>query len=114
MSRPSLNTILLAAIASACLGSVAADVACAAEKVVVKYRLAKQNTIHLDDEKTAKGYDQSLKNLGCQSKLSGHGGHFDLTYHCPEWRVAEFDGHDAAHQWQDWLKRLGFETAHKH
>ncbi len=114
MGKLSLNAVLLIAVVSVFLGGVAADAAYAAEKVVVQYRLTKQKTTHLDDEKTARSYDQSLKNLGCESKLGGHGGHFDLTYRCPKWRQAEFDGHDAAHQWQKWLKKLGFETAHKH
>ncbi len=114
MGKLGLNSVLLATVVSAFLGSLAADAAHGAEKAVVQYRLAKQKTMHLDDEKTAKSYHQSLKNLGCESKLGGHGGHFDLTYRCPKWRQAEFDGHDAARQWQSWLKKLGFETAHKH
>lgn len=69
--------------------------------------------MHLD-EKTAKSYDQSLKNLGCESKLGGDGGHFDVTYRCPQWRAKEFDGHEAAHKWEKWLKSLGFETGHAH
>jgi len=114
MRRLSLKTVLLAAVVSAFLGSVAADAVSAAEKAAVQYRLTKPKTIHLDDEKTARSYDQSLKKLGCESNLGGHGGHFDLTYRCPKWRQAEFDGHDAAHKWQKWLKSLGFETGHKH
>ena len=114
MGKLNLKTILLVAVVSAFLGSIAADAAYAAEKAVVQYRLTKQKTIHLDDEKTAKSYDQSLKDLGCERKLSGHKRYFDLTYRCPKWRQAEFDGHGAAHKWQNWLKKLGFETAHKH
>ena len=114
MSKLNLKTVLLAAVVSVFVGSAAADAAYSTEKTVVQYRLVKQKTIHLDGEKTAKSYHQSLENLGCESKLGGHGGHFDLTYRCPKWRAAEFDGHAAAHQWQNWLKKLGFETAHKH
>ncbi len=110
MGRLSLNTVLLAVVVSVFLGCVAPDAAYAAEKAVVQYRLTKQRTMHLDDEKTARSYDRSLKRLGCESKLGGHGGHFDLTYRCPKWRAAEFDGHDAAHQWQNWLKTSGFDT----
>jgi hypothetical protein len=114
MKKLSLNTVLLAAVVSAFLGSVGADAVSAAQKAVVQYRLTKQKTIHLDDEKTARSYDQSLKKLGCESKLGSHGGHFDLTYRCTKWRQAQFDGHDAAHKWQKWLKSLGFETGHEH
>ena len=43
-------------------------------------------TIHLDTEKDAKAYHKTLKDLGCQSKVHGHDGHFDLTFSCPKWR----------------------------
>jgi hypothetical protein len=114
MRKLDLNVVLLVVVAVALLCSVSARVAYAADKTSIQYRLARKKTIHVDEEKTARSYEQSLKNLGCEVKLGGHGGHFDLTYRCPQWRRAEFDGHDAAHQWQNWLKKLGFETAHKH
>jgi hypothetical protein len=110
MKRLSLKMVLLGIVVSA-LCSVEAG---AAEKTSVQYRLTKAKTMHLDDEKTAKSYVQTFKKLGCESKLGSHAGHFDLTYKCPKWRKAEFDGHDAAHKWQKWLKSLGFETKHAH
>ena len=112
MRKLELKLVLLVALAFLC--SVSAKATYAAEKASIQYRLTQAKTIHLDDEKTARGYDQSLKKLGCESKLGGHGGHFDLTYRCPNWRAAEFDGHDEAHKWQNWLKKLGFETGHAH
>jgi len=110
MGKLNLKAVVLASAVSVLLANTVANAVYAAEKAVVQYRLTKQKTMHLDDEKTAKSYDQSLKKLGCESKLGGHGGHFDLTYRCPKWRSAEFDGHDAAHQWQNWLKTSGFDT----
>jgi NADH dehydrogenase FAD-containing subunit len=114
MGKVNSIAVFLIAVTAAFVAIVAPNTACAAEKAVVKYRLTKQKTVHLDDGKVAKGYDQLLKKLGCESKLGSHSGHYDLTYSCPKWRQAEFDGHAAAHKWQAWLKRLGFETAHKH
>ena len=114
MKSLSVNMVLVGLVAAAFLSSVKANTASAAEKTSIQYRLAKSKTIHLDDEKTAKSYVQSLKKLGCESKLGSHAGHYDLTYQCPKWRKAEFDGHDAAHKWQKWLKSLGFETKHAH
>ena len=114
MRKLDLNVVLLVVVAMAFLCSVSAKAAYAAEKASIQYRLVQQKTIHLNDGKIAKSYEQSLKKFGCEVKLGNHGGHFDLTYHCPKWRAAEFDGHDAAHQWQNWLKQLGFETAHSH
>ena len=70
--------------------------------------------VRADDAATAKSYAQSLKKLGCDHRLDGHAGHFDLTMNCPKWRDAEFPDHGAAHKWQDWLKSLGFETKHEH
>jgi hypothetical protein len=114
MGKRSVSIVLLAAVVAGFFCSVASRAASAAEKAVIQYRLEKQKTMHLDDEKTAKSHDQSLRKLGCESKLGGHSGHFDLTYRCPKWREAAFDGHDEAHRWQKWLKSLGFETAHAH
>jgi len=114
MGKLSVSTVVLAAVALGFLGSVAAHAASAPDKAVLRYRLAEQKTIHLDDEKKAKSYDQSLKKLGCESKLGGHGGHFDLTYRCPKWREVAFGGHDEAHRCQKWLQSLGFETGHAH
>jgi hypothetical protein len=114
MGRVNSIAILMVTITAAFVTSLAPSTASAAEKAVVKYRLTKKKTVHLNDERAAKGYDQLLKKFGCESKLGSHSGHYDLTYSCPKWRQAEFDGHEAAHKWQAWLKRLGFETAHKH
>ena len=112
-SKLNLKTVVLGVAVSAFGAGVWADAACAAEKAIVQYRLTTQKTSHLHDEQTARSYDRSLKGLGCESTLGGHGGHFDLTYRCPKWRQAEFESHDAAYQWQNWLKALGFETAHQ-
>jgi len=68
----------------------------------------------LQDEKSAQNYVQSLKTLGCEAKVSGHAGHFDLSYQCSQWREASFDSHAKAHQWEGFLKSLGFETSHQH
>ena len=115
MGKLSVSTILLAVVALGYFGSsVAAHAASASDKAVIRYRLTEQKTIHLNDEKKAKSYDQSLKKLGCESKLGNHGGHFDLTYRCANWREKAFDGHDEAHRCQKWLESLGFETAHSH
>ena len=81
---------------------------------VLSYRLPKQRTAHLKDERAASSYRTSLEKLGCQVKVHGHAGHYDVSYHCPSWRQAEFDSHDAAHKWQKWLDSLGFETRHSH
>lgn len=114
MSRRVSRSLVVVAVFAVFSAGLTMSRAEAAEKAVVQYRLTKQKSMHLDSEKEAKSIQQSLKNLGCETKLGGHAGHFDLTYHCPKWRSAAFDGHDAAHKWQNWLKTLGFETGHKH
>ena len=95
-------------------GLIASDVALAAENEVVAYRLAKERAMHLDDEKTARHYEASLKKLGCNVRVAGHAGHFDLVYSCPTWRKTAFETHSLAHGWQGWLKSMGFETKHQH
>jgi hypothetical protein len=96
---------------SCSLSAAAAD---AANKEVIRFRHPRSATVHLKDEKSARTYEQSLKNLGCDAALSGHAGHFDLSYQCSQWREANFESHDKAHQWETFLKKLGFETQHQH
>ena len=91
-----------------------ASLASAAGREMVRFRIVEQKTVHLNDQKTAAAYHQSLTKLGVQSKVHSHGNHFDLTFHCPQWREANFKSHDEAHQWEHWLKSLGFETEHHH
>jgi hypothetical protein len=81
---------------------------------VIQFRLVEPRTVHLDDENSARSYDKSLKDLGCESRLDGHSGHFDLTYRCPQWRQLELADHASADKWQEWLRSLGFEVGHSH
>ena len=101
---------LMAAVSAAMTQqSVAAE-----HKEVVAYRLVQAKTMHLDDEASAQQYRQTLLNLGCEARLSGHAGHFDLVYRCPKWESAQFASHQSAHKWERWLKSLGFEVVHRH
>jgi hypothetical protein len=85
-----------------------------AEQEVLKYRLVKAKTLHLNDETAAKSYAKSLRSLGCETKLANHGGHFDLSIPSMSWREASFADHAAVTKWEKWLKSLGFETQHHH
>ncbi len=114
MSKAIFQSTVLLAVAFTVVSMLGVQSASAAGKPLVKYRLTVKKTIHLGDRAAAEGCEKSLKNLGCDVQLHAHGGHFDLTYHCPQWRQAEFDSEAAAHKWQNWLKSLGFETAHQH
>lgn len=80
----------------------------------LRYRHTQQQSIHLDDPDMAKSYEQSLKALGVATRLDSHGHHYDLTYQCREWVIADFRSHAEAAQWERWLISLGFETHHEH
>ena len=86
----------------------------AAEKEVVSYRLQGWKTVHADSEADAKKQAAALKKIGCEVKLDSHGSHIDLTYRCVNWRQMALPSHNAAHQWEGWLKAAGFETEHTH
>ena len=107
-----IRVVLLVAVALLAVWHADAGKASGAE--VVGYRLTQSKTIHLDDQKMATRYDQTLRGLGCESKLHAHGGHIDLTYRCPQWKQIDLDTHDKAHAWERWLKALGFQTSHRH
>jgi hypothetical protein len=120
MSFTKTKLLALSALAlSSILGTVAPvgaadNPAAAAHAEIVAYRLVNAKTMHLDTAASAQQYEAALKNLGCETRLDGHAGHFDLTYRCSQWQTAKFDSHDAAHKWQDWLASLGFEVSHQH
>ncbi len=113
--RTTITSFFTIAILMA-VGSVAMtkQSAAAEHKEVVAYRLVQTKTMHLDDEPSAQQYRKTLLNLGCEARLSGHAGHFDLAYRCPEWESAQFASHQSAHKWERWLRSLGFEVVHRH
>ena len=104
-----LTVLTLAGIVGASAQSDAAE-----HKEIVSYRLVTAKTMHVDDQQSAQQYQKTFANLGVETKLDGHAGHFDLTYRCPNWESAQFTDHQSAHKWERWLKSLGFEVAHRH
>jgi len=85
-----------------------------AEQFVVQFRLVAQRAAHFDDPRTAEQFSQGLKRLGCEVKIENHAGHLDVAYRCPQWRSLEAGSDEAAHRWEGWLKKQGFETSHQH
>ncbi|MCO8121642.1 hypothetical protein NHH03_07830 [Stieleria sp. TO1_6] len=80
---------------------------------IVEYRLVKWKTVHGEGDKAEKMV-ATLKKLRCEVKVGSHGGHTDISYRCAKWQKLALKDHDAAHQWQAWLKKYGFETKHAH
>ena len=85
----------------------------AAAAELVEYRLAAWKTTHANGDQAEK-LVSTLKKLRCEVKVGSHGGHTDVTYRCEKWQSLELKDHKAAHQWESWLKRYGFETKHTH
>ena len=110
--------LLMAAVTStvAVVGTAAPTQAAdqvAASSEVVQYRLAKWKTTHAAGDQTEK-LVKTLKTLRCEVKVGSHGGHTDVQYRCAKWQALALKNHDAAHQWESWLKKYGFETKHEH
>lgn len=104
-----LGLLMLTGVVCAATDSFAAE-----HKEVVAYRLVNTKTMHVDDQSGAQQYQATFNNLGVETRLDGHAGHYDLTYRCPKWESAQFSDHQSAHKWEAWLKSLGFEVAHRH
>ena len=85
----------------------------AASSEVVQYRLASWKTTHAGGDQAEK-LVKTLKTLRCEVKVGSHGGHTDVQYRCAKWQALALKSHDAAHQWESWLKKYGFETKHQH
>lgn len=105
---------VLAAMAALSFTMAGAQSALAANGFVVDYRLAEWKAAHFDDIKSADAHYATVTKLGCEAKKGSHGGHYDVSYICPQWRRIALKNHDEAHQWETWLKANGFETKHSH
>jgi hypothetical protein len=80
----------------------------------VKVRMASWKTIHAQGVQQAQSLQQTYELIGCETQLDNHGDHFDLKFRCPTWSTVGLANAKAAHIWQDWLNKSGFETQHDH
>ena len=80
----------------------------------IAYRLPKTKEMHFDDGRKAEQHLAAVKKLGCEARMDTHGGHTDVLYRSSQWQVMEVANDKLAHQWEDWLKKAGFETVHGH
>ncbi len=92
------------------LGTTAATL----NKLILGFRMLDWKAKHVNEPEAAKVHAETLRKLGCEIENLEHAGHTDLRYRCPEWKQIELPNHDAAHKWQDYLNKAGFETAHEH
>ena len=80
----------------------------------IAYRLSKTKTMHFDDARRAEQHLAAVKKLGCEARMDSHSGHSDVIYRSLKWQVMEVANDKLAHQWEDWLKKAGFEAIHGH
>ena len=80
----------------------------------IAYRLSKTKEMHFDDARKAELHLAAVKKLGCEARMDSHGGHTDVIYRSTRWQSMEVATDKLAHQWEDWLKKAGFETLHGH
>jgi hypothetical protein len=86
----------------------------AADVERVDFRLTSWKALHFDDARKAQSYFKIFKTIGCECKQESHGDHFDVKFRCPKWRSIALKTHAEAHQWEAFLKKIGFETKHDH
>lgn len=105
---------VLSLVTVAALSVTTIETVSAAETEKVEYRLTSWKTMHFDDTKKGGDHFDAVKKLGCEVKKDNHGGHLDVSYRCKEWKAMNVASHNAAHDWEKWLKGAGFETKHAH
>jgi hypothetical protein len=86
----------------------------AAELERVDYRLTEWKSVHFDDAQQAASYMKTFKAIKVECKQESHGDHIDVSFRSPKWQTLTLKTHAEAHQWQDFLKKIGFETKHAH
>lgn len=77
---------------------------------IVSYQLSKWVTQEHETELEASGAAAVFRGLGCEVKDDGK----VVSFRCPVAMSVEFESHDTAHAWQEWLKGTGFKTSHEH
>lgn len=84
------------------------------QREIVKYRLNDWKAQHAHKAPQLSQYLAIYRALGCETEQVDHGDHRDLRIRCTEWMELELRTHAAAHSWQEFLNKAGFETAHEH
>lgn len=80
----------------------------------VKIRMAAWKTIHARSAEQAQALKDTYELIGCEAVIDNQGDHIDLKFRCPNWSTVALVNSQAAHVWQDWLNKSGFETQHDH
>ena len=80
----------------------------------VNARMANWRTVHAESPQQAQALKETYELIGCETVVDNHGDHIDLKFRCPNWSTVALVNSDAAHVWQDWLNKSGFETQHDH
>lgn len=80
----------------------------------VKVRMANWKTIHAQSSEQAQSLKETYELIGCEAVVDNHGDHIDLKFRSPNWSTIGLVNSQAAHVWQDWLNKSGFETQHDH
>lgn len=109
-----ITRILLSLCVCGTLLLAAPTTAGAEETEIVKYHLADWKNIHTKDNAHAEKLLKTFKTLQVETQVSDHGNHKDIKYRCPKWKQLKVKSHDVAHQWEKFLKSLGFKTEHNH
>ncbi len=81
---------------------------------IVKVRMANWKAVHAQSAQQAQALKETYELIGCEAVVENHGDHIDLKFRCPNWSTVALANSQAAHVWQDWLNKSGFETQHDH
>jgi len=80
---------------------------------VVLYRAPAWVAQHFGQPEQADEFIVLTQALRCQVEKTGHAGHTDIRFICPEWTAVEFPNHKVAATWTKWLESAGFEVQHE-
>ncbi len=80
----------------------------------IAYRLTEWKPLHFESISERDQMVAIAQGLGCDIREESHDGHQDLLIRSSTWKHAEFPTHAVAGNWEQWLRRMGFETEHEH
>ena len=86
----------------------------AARGEAISYRLRDWKTQQHETKVSANSFVAVTKGLGCEVKSTEESGVFMVSYRCRTEMILDLPSHDAAHAWEQWLNKTGFQTSHQH
>lgn len=78
----------------------------------VAFRRSEWRAVRFDDRQEADEQLQTLKELGCETRVEESDRSIDVHFRAARWTKLTLDTQQEIDEWESWLKSYGFQTLH--